>query len=351
MNNFINFYNTTKPLIQNSIKEFNNSILKENNSLIKDNLEVFAKLNENGKMIRGVLICLGYKLNNSVIDHAIPLSTAYEVFETSILVHDDIIDNDNLRRGQQTIPYYNKSKYKDYIGNAHFSDSIGICIGDYGLYKSNELIINNYSNDNHFKNILLTFNDTVINTIRGEILDVIIPFVEKNKILNNDLKLEDNILEIYKFKTAYYTLVGPLTLGMILGNNKDDEVNDIINFSLPLGIAFQIQDDLLGIYSDDKNMGKTVGSDIKEFKQTLLYSYTKQTDYYDELMKYYGSENINIDEVKNIFSKCGAKDYCINKMNELYDESLNILSKITWLKDDDKAILSDLIDFLKNRKK
>jgi len=351
MNNFVDFYNNTKPLIQNAIKDFNNNILNENNELIKDNLEVFAKLNENGKMIRGILICLGYKFNNSDMDYAVPLSTAYEVFETAILVHDDIIDNDDLRRGQQTIPYYNKNKYKDYKDNDHFSDSIGICIGDYGLFKLNELIINNYADDNQFKKLLTTFNDTVINTIRGEILDVVIPFMEKNKISNNNLKLEDNILEIYKLKTAYYTLVGPLTLGMILGNNKDEEINDIINFALPLGIAFQIQDDLLGIYSDNQNIGKTVGSDIKEFKQTLLYSYTKQTEYYDELMQYYGSEDINVDEVKNIFDRSGAKDYCINKMNELYNESLDILNNISWLKNDDKQILNDLIVFLKNRKK
>lgn len=351
MNNFNIFYDVTKPIIQKSIKSFNDSILIEKLDLIKDNLKIFAKLNESGKMIRGVLVCLGYKLSNDKIDYSIPLATAYEVFETSILVHDDIIDNDNLRRGQQTIPYYNKLKYKKISNKEHFSNSIGICIGDYGLFKSNEIIIDNYSNDNQFKKILSTYNNIIINTIRGKTLDVIIPFEEKNKISNNNLQLENSILEIYKLKTAYYTLVGPLTLGMILGQNTNEEINDIKKFALPLGIAFQIQDDLLGIYSNDKNMGKTVGSDIKEFKQTLLYSYTKQTKYYKELLDYYGKEDINIDKVKYIFDICGAKEYCINKMNELYNKSSNILDEITWLNKENKKILNDLILYLKNRTK
>ena len=351
MNSFNNFYDVTKPLIQKSIKSFNDSILIEILDLIKDNLKIFAKLNESGKMIRGVLVCLGYKLNNDKIDYSIPLATAYEVFETSILVHDDIIDNDNLRRGQQTIPYYNKLKYKNISNKDHFSNSIGICIGDYGLFKSNEIIIDNYSNDNQFKKILSTYNNIIIDTIRGETLDVIIPFKEKNKLNNKNLKLEDSILEIYKLKTAYYTLVGPLTLGMILGKNTNEEIDDIKNFALPLGIAFQIQDDLLGIYSDNKKIGKTVGSDIKEFKQTLLYSYTKQTKYYDELLKYYGKEKSSINEVKKIFDKCGAKEYCIDKMNQLYNKSLNILKEITWLRKEDKEILNDLVLYLKNRTK
>ena len=349
MNEFSTFYKNIKPLIEKSINIFNYDILSESNNIIKDNLKVFTELNNSGKMIRGVLISLGYSFNNKDIEYSIPLSTAYEVFETSILIHDDIIDNDNLRRGKQTVHYYNKVKYKDFKNSEHNSNSIGICIGDFGLYKANEIIINNYLNDPILGKIISTYNNIVINTIKGEILDVIVPYEEKNKIFNNNL--EENIIEIYKLKTAYYTLVGPLTLGMILGNNNENEIKDIQNFAFPLGVAFQIQDDLLGIYSTNDNIGKNVGSDIKEFKQTLLYSYTKQTKYYNELLKYYGNENININEVKSIFDKCGAKKYCIDKMNQLYNESLNILNEITWLKKEDKEILNDLVLYLKNRKK
>lgn len=349
MNRFLEFYKEVKPMIEKSLNNFNDEILKENNSIIKENLNVFADLNNCGKMIRGTLIALGYKFNNEDINYAINLSTAYEIFETAILVHDDIIDNDILRRGKITVHAFNNEKYQKYLDHKHLSDSIGICIGDYGLYKANDLIVKNYYNDKNFYKILSTYNQTVIDTIRGEIVDVISPFEEKNKLFLGDT--EKNVMDIYTLKTSYYTLVGPMMLGMLLGNNSEKEIDDIKKFTLPLGIAFQIQDDLLGIYSSDEKLGKTVGSDIKEFKQTLLYSFIKNTNYYDELLKHYGNEDYNLEEVQQIFEKSGAKDYAINKIEELYNESKEVLNNIGWLKTEDKEILYDLITFLKERKK
>lgn len=77
----------------------------------------------------------------------------------------------------------------------------------------------------------------------------------------------------------------------------------------------------------------------------------KKTKYYNELLRYYGKEESSINEVKHIFDKCGVKEYCIDKINELYNESLNILNEITWLRIEDKEILNDLIIYLKNRTK
>ena len=94
MSNFLEFYKKQKTKLDSSIEEFNKRLLKEENLTINDNLKVYSELNKSGKMIRGTLIMLGYKLNNNNLDYSIPLATAYEGFETSILVHDDIIDND-----------------------------------------------------------------------------------------------------------------------------------------------------------------------------------------------------------------------------------------------------------------
>ena len=349
MNKFIEYYKTIQPKIKEALNNFNQEILKEENSTIKDNLEVFAKLNESGKMVRGTLITLGYKFNKSDIDLSIPLASAYEIFETSILVHDDIIDNDDLRRGCQAIHSYNKDKYKTINNNEHLSNSIALCIGDYGLYKANNLIVDNYANKKNFKKLFNLYNETIINTIRGEIIDVALPFLEQNNIYKGNL--EESIMNIYTLKTAYYSIVGPLILGMTLSDANDKQINDIKDFALPLGIVFQMQDDYLGIFSSDTKLGKTVGSDIKEFKQTLLYSYTKNTSYYDELLKHYGKNNYDLKSVQEIFIKCGAKDYIVAKMNELYEESLDKLEQIKWLKKEDKTILKDLVLYLKERDK
>ena len=348
MNTFIDFYQKVKPRIKEELLTFNDYLKNNTYDTFKDNIDVFCTLNESGKLVRGSLILLGYSLKNEDIKYALPLACAYEIFETSILVHDDIIDKDNLRRGKQTINAFNNEKYHNLDSN-HLANSVALCIGDLGLYQANNLIIDNYAQDKTFAKLFKTYNDIVIKTINGELLDVITPFQEKKHLFKDNI--EDNVMQIYALKTSWYSITGPLLLGMILANMNDEEINDIKEFALPLGIAFQIQDDLLGIFSKTEMLGKKAGGDIKEFKQTLLYAYTKNTPYYDILLKEYGKDNYNLDIVKNIFEECGAKKYCVDKMNELYDESINKLGSINWLSDEHKTILSDLIDYLKNRDK
>ena len=206
-------------------------------------------------------------------------------------------------------------------------------MGDLGLYEANQMIAKNYKNDPNLGEVLTYFNDIVIKTIKGEIIDVTLPFLEENKLLNSDL--EENIMLIYKLKTAYYTIIGPLSLGIILANGKKDYLKEIEELGLKIGIAFQIQDDILGIYSDD--LGKIVGSDIEEFKQTILYSYTKKNKkYYNELLNYYGKE---------------INEYTNDLKDKLYDEAIVTLENIKWIKKEDKQILEKFILYLKNRKK
>ena len=101
-------------------------------------------------------------------------------------------------------------------------------------------------------------------------------------------------------------------------------------------------------------MGKVIGSDIKEFKQTILYSYTmKNEKYKNELLKYYGKENITeleINETRRIFKECGAYDFATNLMNQYYDESIEIIKTVNWIKEEDKSILYGFVQYLKGRK-
>lgn len=351
-NVFLKYYKTTKDKLNNYIKDFNNELIKENNSFIKENLKLFTNLNSDGKLIRGTLVNLGYKLVKDDSEYSYPLALAFEVFQTSILVHDDIIDNDNLRREKPTIHAYNYNKYYGLTKSdksKKLSDNIAICMGDLGLYKANQIISNNYKNDSNLGNLLNYFNEIVINTIKGELLDVVLPFKEEYNLQDNNL--EDNIMEIYKLKTAYYTIIGPLSLGMILGNTNKDNLKDIEKFGYNVGIAFQLQDDILGIYGE--NIGKKVGSDIEEFKQTILYAYTKNTKYYDKLLKIYGKEinDKDILKVQQIFKDSGAYDYTLNKIDNLYNESLDILNNINWMKEKDKEILKYFVIYLKDRKR
>ena len=347
---FYDFYKKTAKEINNYLKEFNESLVKDKKGFLKENLELLKNLNSDGKLIRGFLIALGYKILKEDISYSYYLSLAYELFQTAILIHDDIIDNDNLRRGKDTIHYSNYKKYKS-LNEAEAkktSESIGICIGDYGFFKVNEIIINNYKNDPNFSKLFSYYNDIVLKTVEGKLIDVILSFKVKYKEIKD---LEENIMLVYKLKTAFYTIIGPFSLGLILGGIEDEKLEDIKKFGEKVGIGFQIQDDILGIYSD---MGKVIGSDIKEFKQTILYSYAmKNEKYKNELLKYYGKENITeveIKETRRIFKECGAYENATNLMNRYYDESIEVVKNIQWIKDEDKCILYGFIEFLKGRK-
>lgn len=347
---FTELYKKVSKEINNYLKEFNESLVKDKKGYLKENLELLKNLNSDGKLIRGFLIAFGYKMAKEDINYSYYLSLAYELFQTAILIHDDIIDNDNLRRGKDTIHYANFKKYKDLNepDAKKTSESIGICIGDYGFFKVNEIIINNYKDNPNFSKLFSYYNDIVLKTVEGELIDVVLSFEGKYKKETKDL--EENIMLVYKLKTAFYTIIGPLSLGLILGGIEDEKLQDIQNIGEKIGVAFQIQDDILGIYSD---MGKVIGSDIKEFKQTILYSYTtKDEKYKNELLNYYGKENISdleIKETRRIFKESGAYEYANNLMNKYYDEGIDIVNNNNWIKDEDKSIIYGFIEYLRKR--
>jgi geranylgeranyl diphosphate synthase type I len=335
-----------KEKIDEALNQFNESLTEEN-SFLKKNVDYFKDLNSNGKDIRGVLVTLGYSLLKEDKEYSIPLAVAYEIFQTAILVHDDIIDQDDKRRGKETIHKRNNDSLKD----SHISNSIALCMGDYGLYSANKIISEAYAKDKNLAKILNYFNETVLNTIRGELLDVILPFNSKNtKISKKELK--DSIMNIYRLKTAHYTIIGPLSVGLILAGATENKIQEISKFAEKVGIAFQIQDDILGIFSDE--MGKVVGSDIKEFKQTILYSYVDGTKYKNDLLKYYGKDNLDsetIKKVREIFEESGALKYSVDLMNKYYDEALKDLDSISWIDKDKKEILQGFVDYLRERVK
>ena len=226
---FKKFYQEQVQKLNKVIFEYNDNLVKDKSHYLYDNLKLFSNLNSDGKLIRGILIALGYKMTGAKdLDYSLKLSLAYEIFQTSVLIHDDIIDNDNLRRGKETIHFANKKRYEEYDSDdaKKVAESIAICMGDYGFYDANKIIVKNYAKDKNLAKILECYNDIVLKTIEGELIDVILPFESKYNLLTTDLDKE--IMSIYKLKTAYYTIIGPLCLGMILGNASAKRIERMI---------------------------------------------------------------------------------------------------------------------------
>ena len=344
---FNDYYKVTKEKIINEINKYNNSLIEEkNNRIIKDLLTDFIDLNSDGKYIRGTLIALAY--NNYVNDdNYLPLSISYETFETAVLVHDDITDKGETRRGKKTIHERIKDKYNK-IDSYDFSNSQAMWIGNLAYFMINKNLIEKYKENKYLYKVLDKYNEIVIETIKGEIIDIDLPFESKNL---NYITKEEDVFDIYRMKTAKYTVLGPFELGLsLLGKDISLNLKEALE---NIGICFQIKDDILGVFGDSTVMGKPNVSDIEEFKQTILYTYTLNTKYKDDLLKYYGRKitEEELEIIRQIFIDSKALEYAENKMKELINIGIENINKDTELTEETKEILKGLITYIVTRNK
>ena len=322
-------------------------------------MEEFARMNQAGKYIRGALVNIGYSLfTDRPADYSDDLALAFELFQTAILIHDDIIDHAKLRRNQITIHenYLRQWDSMDIPQNALCTDtanSLALLAGDVGLYLANLRLCEAYADSPLLGKISTYFYRTILKTSCGEIIDVALPFYEQNQA-RGEHDITADILNIYRLKTAWYTLTGPLCLGAQLAECPDAQMHQLEQFAEALGIAFQIKDDIIGIYGNTET-GKDIGSDISEFKQTLLYAYTKTTgSHYDELMQYYGKSALtdsDLAAVREIFRQSGALRYAEQTMNGYFDTARDLLKKIDFLSEEKKSVLYGLTLFMNLRNK
>lgn len=351
---FLKYYFGVLQKCEKEMENFNELTILEDNRFVREAMEQFSFSNASGKFLRACLVSLGYGVLNSD-DKWVKLALALEIFQTSILIHDDIIDKAHVRRGIPTIPIrygqiYSDSKYdRDNFlkKRGNLGNSMALCIGDVGLYLSNQMVVKNYMSNPNLGKVLEYYNDMAIKTCKGEMIDVVLPFYSE---FYGDLEdLEDNIIEIYKLKTGWYSVVSPFCLGYILaGGNKVSILEDAL---INLGVAYQIKDDILGIYGDEKKMGKSISSDVSEFKQTILYSYAYNTIYRDELLAVYGKDDVDISKVRDIFDKSGALKYANDYMDRLFQESFDSILDLNFISSDYKKILLGFAEFLRVRDK
>lgn len=339
---FYLYYKNVYELCNKELKRFNNKLKDNKNPIVEEAINEFIRMNSNGKYIRAFLIALGYHATNKSDNKYLPLSVAYEIFQTAILIHDDFMDEATTRRTKPTIPVHYNEKYESVKNQEknHLSNSLSICIGDLGFFYATKIISEEYKNNKNLANILSLYSQIQMNTVKGQLIDIELPFISKYKKLDN---ITDNVLEIYKYKTAWYSVIGPYLLGRSISTEEPSKIVKVLE---NLGIAFQIKDDLLGIYQDGSILGKD-SNDISEFKQTILYAYVKDNkkEYLDELLNYYGKKELttkDIEAVRHIMTESNAKEYAINKMQELFKKSKQQINKSTI----DKKLKDILLGFI-----
>ena len=285
-----------------------------------------------GKRIRPILTMLSCDLFDGNYKDSLDAALAVEVFHNFSLVHDDIMDEAPLRRGNQTV-------------HQKWDLSTAILSGDVMLILAYQLF-ENY-NKNIFVALAKLFSKTAVEVCEGQQLDI--DFSKLNDI--NSTKY----LNMVELKTA--VLIGAsMKMGAIVAKASDNEQENIYEFGKNLGIAFQIQDDFLDSFGDEKKFGKVIGGDIIENKKTLLY--VKSMEIFTEkdktkLTKLYSSKHLDesqkIEVVKELFLKYNIPSIIENEINYYTQLAFKKLDNLN-INDHKKDFLFDFGNSLMKRK-
>jgi geranylgeranyl diphosphate synthase, type II len=264
-----------------------------------------------GKRIRPLMTVLSANLFTDDIEKAIKPAIAVEVFHNFTLMHDDIMDKAPLRRGQSTV-------------HEKWNDNTAILSGDVMLVKAYELMSN--LDNSILKEAITSFNKCAAEVCEGQQMDM-----NFEKI---DVVTEKEYVQMIKLKTA--ALLGfSLELGGIIGGTNKKNRELLHAFGTSIGIGFQLMDDLLDVYGDQKKFGKQVGGDIVANKKTFLLIKALETAKKEDLKtlkKYIGNNSVDSDkkvkEITDIYNKSDIRTLTENKINSYFKEGLKNLSEI-----------------------
>lgn len=263
------------------------------------------------KRLRGSFIYYGYRLfKNDREKDLMKAAISIELIHTALLMHDDFMDQDDTRRGLPTTheyysSYHKKNKFR--FDPMHYGESMAVTIGDVALMDGFEILgKSNFSNDLKMEAINRTLKG-ISNTAYGQAYDITLESTGKAS--------EKDIFDVHHGKTSIYTYENPLHIGAILAGANKSDLDLLSKYAIPGGIAFQLQDDILGLFGDTKKTGKPAHSDLRQGKMTLLIikaleSANKKQK--DTLMKIWGKHNLTEKEAeiaRKIVAETGSLEY------------------------------------------
>lgn len=351
----LNLLNNYKDRLQPFLQEYFKAKLKK-----AKKLDPLAE--ESVRMIQNFTLAGGKRIRPAVMYYAylacggkdeeriVEASMSIELVHSFLLIHDDIIDKDELRHGVKTLNAEYKAiaeKFFPKTDATHFGNSMAMIAGDLAGSMASEIVFHSKFAPETIIRVLDKLQDIVYVTIPGEMVDVILEA--------KGTATEEEIMRMYEGKTSRYTFEGPSHLGALLAHADEQVLKNFTDYSMPLGAAFQIRDDILGIFGEQKKLGKPVGSDIIEGKQTLLVikvreSGTKeQNKRMEELLGKEDLTQAEIDEFRKIIIDSGALDYANKFSQNLVDESLKALEKIEMQNEDAKIFFEGIAQFIVNR--
>lgn len=264
-----------------------------------------------GKRIRPVLMLMAYNLYREDVKSILQPATGIEVYHNYTLLHDDLMDRADMRRGKATV-------------HKVWNDNVAILSGDAMLVLAYQFMAQCASEK--LKDVMDLFSQTALEICEGQQLDM---EFEQRK----DVK-EDEYIEMIRLKTSVL-LAASLKIGAILGGASEEDAGALYDFGVNLGLAFQLKDDLLDVYGDPLRFGKNIGGDILCNKKTYLVIKAFEhanTDQEALLNDWFTRETFDPQEkiaaVTRLYNEIGVKALCENRIVEYSKRASESLNRV-----------------------
>ena len=287
-----------------------------------------------GKRLRPLLACAATAAFTTEWQRALPVAVAVEIFHNFTLLHDDLMDRSPLRRGQETV-------YRRWGDNTAILSGDAMSIEAYAALSEVE--------DKSLLSLLLPrFSQMALEVCVGQQYDM--EFETRTTV-----RVEE-YMEMIRLKTSVL-LGSSLELGALVGGATEEQARALYEVGIQLGLAFQIQDDLLDVYGDEKTFGKPIGGDIINAKKTLLLLYTleqlkdKELIRLHEILSFTSDERSHyIDEVRALYDQAGTRSYAESEIARLTEAAYQGLEGLP-LSEEGRTLLLTLFHTLSGRTK
>jgi geranylgeranyl diphosphate synthase type II len=276
-------------------------------------VELWESLETNttgGKRFRPRMVFCAYQsLGGTDLEAAAYVGAAFELLHTALIVHDDVIDHDFVRRGIPNISgtYRDRAIREGASEKAaeHKGVSAAVIAGDLALFNAYRLIDRSGVADVTRQRLVEVMDDALFASAAGELIDVDFSYLA-------EVPRVDDILTMERLKTAVYSFECPLQAGAILAGAPEEVVASLADFGREIGVAYQIVDDLLGVFGVETETGKTTIGDLREGKRTVLISYATSTREWESIEALIGKPDLTEAEaegVRRILIDSGARAF------------------------------------------
>lgn len=328
---------------------------KEISPWAPDLVSVLLPYSSHGKMIRGSLVRLGMELfverpTAAQDEMAIKTGAVMELFQSLLLIHDDIMDQDDFRRGNPSVHHlYRKGAIeRGDREEQRLGESLGICLGDVSGFLAFEILADLDLTKDQLKRLIKLCSRELSYVGLAQMEDV-------HNGFRHDEPGVDDILKLYRYKTGRYTFSLPLMAGAILAGQDDAVLEQLGQLGEVYGIIFQIKDDEIGLFASQDKSGKPQGSDIREDKKTLfhhhLFAHAKPADT-ARLRTIYGNKaasGADIAWVLSLHGELGIQDLVAKEMERCVRDASMLASRIAGLSSFGTGALASILRYNQDR--